>query len=228
MKYLQFAFILIILLFSENILSQDIITKKNGEEIKSKVTEVGEEAIKYKKFSNINGPTYSIYKVEVFMIKYENGEKDMFNDSNTNKTNTTAEVKINKDEYLKIDFKTFGTKYYKGDKKISKREFISKIEANPVAYNQYSLGKNLNTAGNVIGIPAGIVFGYNIGTWIGGGEQPNGAVLAVSGICWGGAIVLNYVGRSKIRNSIDTYNTSDKFGLNLNINQNGIGLALTF
>ena len=65
MKYLQFAFILIILLFSENILSQDIITKKNGEEIKSKVTEVGEEAIKYKKFSNINGPTYSIYKVEI-------------------------------------------------------------------------------------------------------------------------------------------------------------------
>ena len=58
--------------------SQDIITKKNGDEIKSKVTEVGESAIKYKKADNLDGPTYNINTSEVFMIKYENGKKDFF------------------------------------------------------------------------------------------------------------------------------------------------------
>lgn len=225
MKKLQLIATLAIFLTSINLFSQDLITLKNGDEIESKVTEVGDKEIKYKKYSNINGPTYSINKEEVFMIKYENGEKDIFNDLSLKKQ---SESFANKDKFLKIDFKSFSTKYYEGDGKISKKEFINKIESNPVAYNQYNLGKNLNTVGNVIGIPAGLVFGYSVGTWIGGGGEPDGTVLAVSGICWGGAIVLNFVGRAKIRNAIDTYNTSSNLGLNFNINENGMGIVLQF
>jgi len=61
--------------------AQDIITKTNGDEIKAKVTEVGVSEIKYKKFENVSGPTYTIAKSDIFMIKYENGEKDMFGKS---------------------------------------------------------------------------------------------------------------------------------------------------
>ncbi|PJA07179.1 MAG: hypothetical protein COX70_08010 [Flavobacteriales bacterium CG_4_10_14_0_2_um_filter_32_8] len=58
--------------------SQDIILKKSGDEIKAKVIEVNIDNIKYKVFENIDGPIYTISKTEVFMIKYQNGSKDVF------------------------------------------------------------------------------------------------------------------------------------------------------
>jgi len=61
--------------------AQDVIIKKNGDEIKAKVTEVDVNEVKYKKFENLSGPVYSIAKSDVFMIKYENGDKDMFGKS---------------------------------------------------------------------------------------------------------------------------------------------------
>jgi hypothetical protein len=60
-------------------LGQDIIVQKTGEEIKAKVEQVLDTEIKYRKFDNLSGPLYSIKKSEVFMIKYENGSKDLFN-----------------------------------------------------------------------------------------------------------------------------------------------------
>lgn len=60
--------------------AQDIITLKNGNEIKAVVKEVGTDEVKYKKFDNQNGPDYTLKKAEIFMIKYENGTKDLFNE----------------------------------------------------------------------------------------------------------------------------------------------------
>ena len=60
--------------------AQDVITLKNGDDINAKVLEIGDNEIKYKKFANLNGPTYAIKKSEIFMIKYENGTKDVFTD----------------------------------------------------------------------------------------------------------------------------------------------------
>ena len=60
--------------------SQDVITKKSGEDIQSKILEVGQTEIKYKKFDNQNGPTFTILKSEVLMVRYENGTKDIFNE----------------------------------------------------------------------------------------------------------------------------------------------------
>jgi len=60
--------------------SQDTITKKSGEDIQAKVLEVTLTEIKYKKFENQNGPTYSILKSNVQMIIYENRTKDIFNE----------------------------------------------------------------------------------------------------------------------------------------------------
>ena len=58
--------------------TQDKLTKKNGEEIQVKVLEITPDLIKYKRFDNLEGPTISIYKREVFMINYANGVKDIF------------------------------------------------------------------------------------------------------------------------------------------------------
>jgi hypothetical protein len=60
-------------------MAQDVIIKKNGDEINSKVLEVGVTEIKYKKADNLNGPDYVIYKSDVFLIKYADGRKDIIN-----------------------------------------------------------------------------------------------------------------------------------------------------
>ncbi|GAB3503474.1 hypothetical protein [Emticicia fontis] len=61
-----------------NTYAQDVIFLKNGEEIKSKVKEVKDQEISYLKFDNLQGPTYTILKSSILMIKYENGQKDIF------------------------------------------------------------------------------------------------------------------------------------------------------
>lgn len=58
--------------------SQDVITKKSGEEIKAKVLEVGQIEIKYKTFNNLDEPIFTISKSDILMIRYENGTKDIF------------------------------------------------------------------------------------------------------------------------------------------------------
>ncbi len=79
----------------------DSIILKNGEEIKAKVTEIASDEIKYKKCDNLNGPTYTIKKSEVFMIKYSNGTEDIITPNNSNsieiinKKNNGDEPEIN-------------------------------------------------------------------------------------------------------------------------------------
>ncbi|MDR3219827.1 MAG: porin family protein [Dysgonamonadaceae bacterium] len=75
--------------------AQDVITMMSGDEIKTKVLEISSNEVKYKKFGNVNGPTYTILKSEIFMIKYENGEKDVFN---TKSPKIETEVKGNTEE----------------------------------------------------------------------------------------------------------------------------------
>jgi len=59
--------------------AQDMIVKRNAsaEEIPAKVLEVGEDQIRYRKFSNPDGPVYTISRSEVFFIRYENGDKEV-------------------------------------------------------------------------------------------------------------------------------------------------------
>jgi hypothetical protein len=72
-----FLFVFGIMLF--NLLSaQDLIIMKNGDEVNGKIQEVGTTEIKYKKSAMPDGPMYTVLKSEVFMIKYENGTKEVF------------------------------------------------------------------------------------------------------------------------------------------------------
>jgi len=72
--------------------SQDLIIKRNADEIQAKVLEVTSSEIRYKKSSNPDGPTYSILRSEVFMIKYENGEKDVITPLQTGQPSSEQSV----------------------------------------------------------------------------------------------------------------------------------------
>lgn len=67
----------ILTLFVATLQAQDLIMKIDGDEIKAKVLEIGDSEIKYKRFDNEDGPSYSISKSEVFVIKYANGTKEL-------------------------------------------------------------------------------------------------------------------------------------------------------
>lgn len=68
--------------FMGTVAAQDVITMKNGEEVKANVTEVTSSEIKYKRFDNPDGPTYTIRKSDAFMIKYKNGTKEVLESGN--------------------------------------------------------------------------------------------------------------------------------------------------
>lgn len=76
MKIKSIVFMLSLISFAGN--SQDIITKKSGEDIQSKVIEINLNEVKYKKWDNQDGPLISISKSEILMIRYQNGTKDIF------------------------------------------------------------------------------------------------------------------------------------------------------
>lgn len=73
--------LLLALIFVEICFAQDVIILKDGDEIEAKVTEILSNQIKYKRASNPTGPTYTIAVSKVFMIRYESGDKDIFDKS---------------------------------------------------------------------------------------------------------------------------------------------------
>ncbi len=69
--------------------SQDLIMKNDLQNIEAKVIEITPSEIKYKSFSNLEGPLISILKIDVKMIKYENGELMYLN---TGQQNTNIDM----------------------------------------------------------------------------------------------------------------------------------------
>jgi hypothetical protein len=58
--------------------SQDIITTKTGEDIQAKVIDVTNDEVRYKKFDDQTGPIITISTLNLLIIRYENGSKDIF------------------------------------------------------------------------------------------------------------------------------------------------------
>jgi hypothetical protein len=61
--------------------AQDKIMFIDGTEILSKVIEINNTEIKYKNFADISGPTIITLKKNIFIIKYENGTKEVFTEN---------------------------------------------------------------------------------------------------------------------------------------------------
>lgn len=62
--------------------AQDIIIFTNGSEHEAKIVEVSDAEVKYKTWNNLEGPTWVKKTNDIFMIKYENGTKQVFEKRN--------------------------------------------------------------------------------------------------------------------------------------------------
>ncbi|WP_294555908.1 porin family protein [uncultured Bacteroides sp.] len=68
----------IVLTISIATFAQDVIIKKDAEEIQARIIRISETSVTYKKYTNQNGPEYVMAKKDIFMIKYEDGTKEVF------------------------------------------------------------------------------------------------------------------------------------------------------
>ena len=91
-------FLLLLCIFTLTVNAQDVIICKNGDEILSKVLKVSKSEIEYKKWTNQDGPSYTLDKSEVFMIKYQSGDKDVFKDEPVKSSSTAVEKQSAQEE----------------------------------------------------------------------------------------------------------------------------------
>lgn len=59
--------------------AQDMLTKRNGDEVAVKVVEITQTEVKYRRADNLDGPLIIMWRSDVFMIRYANGTKDLLN-----------------------------------------------------------------------------------------------------------------------------------------------------
>jgi hypothetical protein len=62
---------------------QDLIVMRNADEIEAIIQDIGINEVKYKRYSNPDGPIYTVLKSDIFMIRYANGEEESFSDAKT-------------------------------------------------------------------------------------------------------------------------------------------------
>lgn len=75
----QFILLALLALCTSVAYAQDQLTKRNGDELAVKVMEITPAEVKFRLASNPDGPLISIWKSDVFMIRYANGTKEVFN-----------------------------------------------------------------------------------------------------------------------------------------------------
>ncbi len=116
----------LILLVSCQLFSQDIIIKRSGEELKSKVVEVSSEIIKYKLFDNLNGPTFTILKTDVIKITYENKVSEIFSQTDPSELTNIKDPQFLGEAGYK-NGQADALKYYKGYKTASTVTLVTSI-----------------------------------------------------------------------------------------------------
>ena len=228
MKYLLIPLLLVNLFFAKNLYAQDIIILKNGQEVESKIVKINHKDIRFSRYQATDEDHYSLGKEKIYKIIYENGEEFLvenfemikIKDKELEGEDLAVIPRYPLDvinSYLKFD-------HYEGEKRISRKEFRSKIKTNPTLYKAYTDGKELSILGGIIGIPAYCVLFYEVHS--GSRESSINRLyrIGLSGLCAAGAATLIAKGRSKMKGSLDAYNASAKLGFS----ENGLGCALTF
>lgn len=223
-----------LLLITFGAYSQDVITLTDGTEIKAKVNKISDKEIEYKKWSNIDGPTYTLNVNKIESIKYNNGEKDVF----TTKIDTASAMNNHNYELLTY------TRYNKVSttKPLTEDEVENILKNHNEAYKLYLSGCKKTSIGSTLGfvgigsLAASLLMYYlasNDSQYIFLADV--GVVLDVVGTgLFIASIPVNCVGKNQITDSYDMYNDflkSKNNDLSLNFGicpSGGVGISLHF
>jgi hypothetical protein len=78
-RVISYVFVLSLLFFTTTLLAQDVVILRNGDEQNVKLLEITSETVRYQILNSSTEEIKTIPKSEIFMIKYSNGQKDVFN-----------------------------------------------------------------------------------------------------------------------------------------------------
>lgn len=98
-RLLQCMLLFGILFVAGHAVAQDVITLKDGTDVKAKVIEITTDEVKYKKENYLDGPTYTLSKTAILMIRYKDGDKDIFTNTSRN-SNTTSQTATSDEEEI--------------------------------------------------------------------------------------------------------------------------------
>jgi len=135
-----------LLIFSFAINAQDTLFLKNNTKVVAKVLEINDLEIKYKSFSNIDGPLYIKKKSEIVKVKYKSGSEDVFQtdskpNSNANYVSSPVptqtyvkEEPMSKQDYADMfrQGKSDAKIYYKGYKGAGTGTFLTTLFLGPI------------------------------------------------------------------------------------------------
>ena len=199
----NFLAIVICFVIGATIFAQDKILLKNGNEIQSVVQEVGFNEIKYKRFDNLNGPTYIVKKIEINQIVYENGTMDFFGPTSpSEQTDTQQEIILNKVESVLY----YSRGVCQNELKL-KPEYVRAIMFdNRPAFRRYNFGRTLYVTGQIIAYPSALIFLLDLGF----NDYSDGTALTIGALGTAGGLIMFLCGKQMIKNSIQLYNFQTK------------------
>jgi hypothetical protein len=251
-----FILALIVIFSAVNALAQDIIMLKTGDDIEALIEKVGEAEIEYKKWDNQTGPVYVIKKNDVFMIKYRNGSKDVFNTTakpvqtqveQARKTPSTSLTTSTPSSDLQSEF------YRIGDDDKAMLEFFRRNNFLEY-YDRFNKAcKNKKSANGLLGAGLGEI-GVGVILMVCGAVQTTkaddmdkamnsgflmyagGTLVGTGGLCITGSVISYIVGASRkktikndfAREQLGITNYTYQPKLNFGTTANGIGLTLNF
>ena len=192
---------LFLLCIAGTITAQDVIVKNDQSTVMSKVLEITSTEIKYKKWNNQDGPTYSISRSEVLSINYENGEVEKFSDNATSQSNAFQDIT---QPPRKGIMECSGSRLLLNGRALSDEEVRYLVGEHD--YQLYMKGKNLNSAGTVLGSIGGIIAGAGLGAML--GLIGNTRAMGIAGIIGLGGIAIAIPG-------VANYTYGTPYSLNL-------------
>lgn len=71
----------LLMLVGLSLSAQDVIVRRNGQSVEARITEVNPDNVRYKRFDNPDGPTFTILISDIQSITYENGTTDVFQEA---------------------------------------------------------------------------------------------------------------------------------------------------
>lgn len=233
--------------------AQDLIVTRNGQRIDAKIIEVSSTEIRYKEWTNQEGPTFVLRSDELNTIIYQNGTVKTFDHSSATPTNYNSSVTYTGTSAAASSIpygmitKDDNDIYVLGNKRMSESEYVDFIRQNcKEAYDYYDSGVSLWNGGwKLFGLGVGFTLGgaiwYCVGmycfdpwetSWkalVYGGYT----LMGLGGLATTGSVPCLIVGGIRKNNSHNIYNeqcAKQQMAVEFGIQPSpgGLGLAIKF
>lgn len=237
---INFRFIILwmaLLIYGSSAIAQDTIIFNDGSVERTKILEINDNEVKYKKWDNLDGPLYSANKSTITTINYQNGTSEKFFQQKQIEqqqfaTTPDLEYDRNSPSHLRL-----------GDTYLTEEEAIKLLYYNGEsiyedtwvgANKQRRSGKTMIATGLVLFIGGCISAGVDLALGDGIIASIFLPVGEIGLTCFIGGIVLNSIGKKRMTWTLNTYNNHIKNSNNKTTSllfgamNNGIGLQLKF